>query len=538
MKPLSWSNLLRRSWKCALGLALGLSASAASAEDLQWRAATDAAPPPAAAPRGPAVTMLAPVPLPAATPAPTDPPDPFRKVSYSGASDAGSPVIFRAQMSDPPKVLPVGTPDGPEDPPKKKPDTLPAPRVVPGFSSAIDAPTYGPCPTACGAPKACDADGSGHFCVDDCCAPPHNTFWGSAEYLLWWVKGQHLPPLVTAGNPANDIPGALGQPGTVLLFGGQQADDARSGLRLRGGWWLDEEHTVGIDGSVFFLGQQTKNFTAGSLGSPALFRPFLNAGFTFVPGTGFVQGAPFEDAEAVAFPGALAGSVNVRQTSELWGYDANLRTSLWDGSCHGVCWNVDGYAGFRSLGLNESVQVTENLTSLLTSAPGSITVFDKFKADNTFYGGQVGLETELRWKRWFLDLNTRLAMGDVHEVVQISGATTIADSTGVHTSSGGLLAQGTNIGNYSRDRFALVPELGLNVGYQLTDCVRLFVGYNLLYVSNVARPGEQIDRAVNPTQIPRFGGTGSLVGPAVPAFTFHGTDFYAQGLNLGLEFRW
>jgi hypothetical protein len=128
-------------------------------------------------------------------------------------------------------------------------------------------------------------------------------------------------------------------------------------------------------------------------------------------------------------------------------------------------------------------------------------------------------------------------MGDMHEVVKVSGATTITDATGAHTSGGGLLAQGSNIGNYSRDRFALVPELGLNFGYQLTDCVRLFVGYNLLYVSTVARPGDQIDRTVNPTQIPRLGGAG-LTGPARPAFMFGGTDFYAQGLNLGVEFRW
>lgn len=256
-----------------------------------------------------------------------------------------------------------------------------------------------------------------------------------------------------------------------------------------------------------------------------------------MPGTGFVPGPPFEDAEAVSFPGALSGTVAVRQTTRLWGYDANLRTNLWDGCCHGAGWSIDGYAGFRSLTLDESLQVTENLTSQLAAAPGSIMVFDKFQTQNTFYGGQLGLQGELRWNRWFLNADAKIGLGDVHEVVDILGSTTISDPTGVHTSPGGLLAQGTNIGTYSRDRFAVLPELGVNVGYQVTDCLRLFVGYNVLYLSSVVRPADQIDRTVNTTQIPRFGGTG-LTGPANPAFNFRGSDFYAQGLNVGLEFRW
>ncbi len=536
MKPLSRNKVLRRCWKGSLGLALGFAVSRASAEEIQWRAAPDAAPA-----RGPAVTMLAPVPLPA--PAATSPaaPDPFKRVSYADGGNSDTRVIFRAQMDDAPRMLPVGAPDGPDDPPAKmKPDMLPPPHVVssPVGNGCACPPCNCTCaPLAC-APLACDADGSGRFCFDDCCGPPTHRFWASAEYLAWWVKGQTLPPLVTVGNPSDNVPGALGQGGTTVIYGGDHvADDFRSGARFRAGWWFDDEHTVGIDGSFFFLGQQASNFTASSGGSPALFRPFLNAGFTFVPGTGFVRSGPFEDAEAVAFPGALAGTVDVRQTSQLWGYEANLRSNLWNGCWNGHSFTIDGYAGFRSLGLDETLQVNEALTSLLPGSPGSIYVQDKFKTQNTFYGGQLGLDSEYRWGRWFVDLNSRVALGDVHQVVDVSGATLISDSTGVHLSSGGLLAQGSNIGNYSRDRFAVVPEVGLNVGYQVTDCLRLFVGYNALYVSSVVRPADQIDRTVNPTQIPRFGG-GTLMGPANPAFSFRGTDFYAQGLNFGLEFRW
>ena len=49
----------------------------------------------------------------------------------------------------------------------------------------------------------------------------------------------------------------------------------------------------------------------------------------------------------------------------------------------------------------------------------------------------------------------------------------------------------------------------------------------------VARAGEQIDFVVNSNQVaPPIPG-----GPARPAFNFNGSDFWAQGLNFGLEFK-
>ncbi len=70
----------------------------------------------------------------------------------------------------------------------------------------------------------------------------------------------------------------------------------------------------------------------------------------------------------------------------------------------------------------------------------------------------------------------------------------------------------------------------------MTDSVRIYVGYTLLYWSNVVRPVDQIDFGINPTQLPTAAGPGTLVGPARPAFNFHETDFWAQGVNLGVMF--
>jgi hypothetical protein len=82
--------------------------------------------------------------------------------------------------------------------------------------------------------------------------------------------------------------------------------------------------------------------------------------------------------------------------------------------------------------------------------------------------------------------------------------------------------------------FAVAPEATISVGYQICENVRAYVGYNFLYISDVARPANQIDRAVNTSFLP----PPSPTLPVRPAFVFKGTDFWAQGINFGLEFRY
>jgi hypothetical protein len=54
-----------------------------------------------------------------------------------------------------------------------------------------------------------------------------------------------------------------------------------------------------------------------------------------------------------------------------------------------------------------------------------------------------------------------------------------------------------------------------------------------MYWSAIARPGDQIDTDVNLSQAQ--GGT--LTGIARPSFTELITDYWAQGLNFGLAYR-
>ena len=101
--------------------------------------------------------------------------------------------------------------------------------------------------------------------------------------------------------------------------------------------------------------------------------------------------------------------------------------------------------------------------------------------------------------------------------------------------NGGLLALDSNIGTYSRNEFSVLPEVAVTLGYALSARTRFLVGYTFLYWNNVARAGDHIDLNVNTDLIPPVQAT---TDPEVPQFAWQDTSFWAQGLSLGLEYRW
>lgn len=384
-------------------------------------------------------------------------------------------------------------------------------------------PCGGGCGSSCGT-ACCDP------CQSNCCEPcgPGGKFWVSGEYLLWGSQGMLVPVLVTSspnGTPRTAA-GVLGDPRTSVVFGGNRVNnDVRSGFRLRGGAWLDDCQTIGIEGSYFFLSQGDDSFSAFNPGSPASARPFFNANTNQ------------QDSQLISFPNTLAGAIAIDTETCLYGFDANLRKNL----CCACDHRTDLVIGYRYLNLRDDVNISEDLTVTGTDPVRPVAVgtrfqvFDSFSSRNEFNGGQIGLAGEYRRDSWYVGWRGLIAFGATQKDVTISGGTTITPPGGAPVSApGGLLALPTNIGNYSATDFAVVPELGLNLGYSVSENLRVFVGYTFLYWSNVSRAGDQIDVVVNPTQI----APGLLFGAPRPAFTFNDTDFWTQGVSFGVELRY
>jgi len=420
------------------------------------------------------------------------------------------------------------------------PAPAPAPVAMPA-APGVAQPIAGNCPPAFAADVAAACGDPVGAC--DCLCGPPGRFWFGADYLLWTGKGNNLPPLATVatGVPVTAAPalpnslGTLGAPGTATVIGGRNYNDEwRSGLRLYGGLWLDQGQRLGAEMDWFFLGQSTTHEVAGGSDSNGfVFRPFTNNVVRNADGT-FTAVPAFQDTELVQYPGVLAGAVAVNTTSNLWGLNPNGVVNL----CCNPCGRLDFLVGYRYLNLQDDLTIREQLTGQAGSPnPGAqFVVVDQFHTRNEFHGVNLGLAWERRLGNFFLNVRGAVALGNTHTTVDIDGSTTVTTAAGASTTSqGGLLAQPSNIGHYTLDRFAVVPEVGVKLGVQLTDHLRVYAGYNFLYWSNVVRTGDVIDLRVNGSQLPpRTNVTGTLY----PQFQPRYSDYWVHGLVLGAQVRW
>lgn len=427
--------------------------------------------------------------------------------------------------------------------------TLPAPPTT--------APVVGPMPEEC--TTCCPTVYSDGYVVGP------TRFFVRAEFLAWWTRSAGGPPLLTTttvpfpalgpngelfpdanGNvpisSLNNI-GALGAPGTVVLLGGNQFDEYRPGARFSFGYWFDECGIRGIDGSIFFTGRRTQDYTADNTQFSTLFRPFFAADPRIDLGN-----MPGQFREIIAATSlGINGQFAARGTSEFWGADLNYRRCLWR-SCTGM---ADVFAGFRYLNLDEDLNIYEDIRATrdinFTDATGAtvanllagsrFTVRDQFSTSNDFYGAQLGVDAEFQRDRWYVGVRPSVALGVTHQQVIINGSsTTVIPGQGTQTLVGGLYALNSNIGSDTSNPFTVVPELQVKLGYQLTSRLRVSIGCDFLYWSSVVRPGDQIDFTLDTNRLPPP--QTPVVNPPRPAPLFNQTDFWAMGFNTGLEYRW
>ena len=365
----------------------------------------------------------------------------------------------------------------------------------------------------------------GDGCYDGCdtCWNCPGPIYARGEYLLWWLKGDSAPALVTTspqGTSRADA-GVLGKSTTSVLFGDTQFNqNARSGGRVVLGWWVDQ--CCRLEGDFFILGQASENFNQTSTGNPILARPFFNLG------------TAAQDAVVVAYPNQVTGSINASETSSFLGAGVHATYNMlcWD-NCNYSC-RVDALLGYRYLRLRDTLNINSNSMTLGTAAPVSLAVSDSFATTNNFNGAELGMLAEAWHGCWYFTAIGRLGIGGTWENVTINGSTTATANNQSTTSAGGLLAMPSNIGSFQHTGFTVVPALELKLGYDITCNCRLTVGYDVMYWSRVARPAEQIDTSVNTSQA--SGGT--LTGVPGPLFSLRESDLWVQGLSVGGEIRY
>jgi hypothetical protein len=372
--------------------------------------------------------------------------------------------------------------------------------------------------------------------------------YAGAEYLLWWTKPSPLPPSLLTTGPVTANPGSLGS-GGIPLTRSSLDEGGLSGVRVTLGVWLDREQGMGIETSGFVLPSHSRTISYGSDagGNPVLAFRYLD------PPMG---GPPAEDAFQAAVPGIIsagppqigpyAGSVGLTTRTLLWGMETNFVGTAWQSE--EVRWQVLG--GVRYLDLSESLDLAFTRQAIPGSGamvvfqgnpypdPSAVSSLDSFQTRNQFYGAQIGVRGEMPLGRFFLAGTGKMAIGELHESVNILGTSTLVQpGLASVTVPGGQFAAASNSGRATRDEFAVLPELQLEIGCQVSSHLLAFFGYDLLYMNRVARPGRQVDLIVDSrgNQIDS-GFTGEST--TYPRPLFNDANFWAQGLHVGLMFSY
>jgi hypothetical protein len=480
-----------------------------------------------ALPASPPPESLLPASLPPAAPSPvTAPVDEMPAAAKDGPPPRTSlpPVSGPGALDDMPAAATF-------DAPPRAALSLPAPVTGPGKTSAsplarVAAAQEGP------EHALHDAHHGEHELsaedVPDHEAHPASRFLFRGEYVLWIMKKETAPPLVSTGLNTDPQPGVLIPGQSTVLYGPTIDPHERHGARFTLGYFLDDAEMTSLEASYAFAGNKDALFSVRSLGTslglPLIARPFFNA----------VSGK--EDASLVAFPGVSQGVLDINFRSFFDTGELNFACTI----CGEKNKRIDLLAGFRSARLDEDLVINEldivNGAAKSKFANQAIAVQDRFRTENRFWGGQVGARALGQWKRLSFETTAKVALGLVNSEIDIGGST-FANGNPNFVQQAGLLALASNSGRFRSNDFAVVPEIHAQLGYRFTERFQVYVGYSFLYMSDVFRPGEQIDRRLNPNLIPTSTSFGVPGGPQAPAPQEASTDFWIHGLRVGFEIK-
>ncbi len=138
--------------------------------------------------------------------------------------------------------------------------------------------------------------------------PTNEKFWASADYTISWMQQERAPgPLATTGFIGDLNAGALGQPGTAVVFGSKDTDFGMfSGIRVEAGFFLDADNCFSLEGvgQYVFPNHQRFALASDAGGNPLIARPVTDA----------ASGIPVAFVDSL--PTLVAGGISIDQRSE------------------------------------------------------------------------------------------------------------------------------------------------------------------------------------------------------------------------------
>ena len=274
--------------------------------------------------------------------------------------------------------------------------------------------------------------------------------------------------------------------------------------------------------AVDLTGGSTTVLSTGNANLSGSFQPgaLLTLGFNFdqvsaIEATYFGLNSWSNSAQATSPPAGLLGlagtlqnttndfifadRMSISYTSEIQNVEANYKQTI-EG--------LTLLTGFRYFRLAETFDINSHGAAPPT---GSGTTSDyKINLANQLLGAQFGMGYTWNWGA----LNSNL-LGKIGPYANLAHQNTLLQDSG----NTQLLR------NYRADTtpVAMVAEIGLNAGYQVTNWFSLHAGYRFIYIQNVAFAPDQLDLTASP--------------PGTTVLNAH-SSLFLHGVNVGAEIRW
>lgn len=352
----------------------------------------------------------------------------------------------------------------------------------------------------------------------------YERYWLNSEYLYWQIQAApKIIPLVVEGPFVPNGFSMLDQTNSQVILGGKKGESRwHSGAKFSLGFW-GCELCAGVEFNYLFLSNSSFK---KSVASDNLFFsiPFINSI------------TRQESSILIAEPGIFDGFAALKVSNSFQGAEIN---SILRPCC---CYNEETFelfGGIRYINFAEKLIFNTNRLNIHPAINNKFFTVDRIRVENHFYGGQIGLTVRNRWNALDIKLKTQLAFGAICHATHLKGDFYTNDFTGftfVQHFNGGYFVLPSMSRHRNQVRFSVVPDVDFNVGYQIVSGLRLYAGYNFIFIANVVRPSHQLDRKFNPTGSPLYQLSPlPLSGTRSHKKNLKLINMWIQGMNLGFE---
>ena len=355
----------------------------------------------------------------------------------------------------------------------------------------------------------------------------------------------------------------------------------QSGMRFSAGYYLEQDSGLSVNGNFILVPKNSYYLSSvtGLNDFPVLLETGFNNSLNFTIPSNIAGQAPTMVTQnyAIVLSRQVDSSIFANASTYIAGGELNVRgRDFLIGDM-----NFSGLLGFRYFQFKEAFDVSSqytifrpngvtdvqniNVNGDIVSAPIALNFptpininsasNDQIKVYNHFIGPQIGINADYHYNRWSVMTGFNLGIGVMHQVAKISSSTTqtvktetstqnaagqitSTTNTSITNSAGGLLFSPTDVGQYSRNQFGLLPEINAKLGFKATERIKLTVGYDFLLLANVLR-------APNQTQLIPYSNNLNYTANnqtqsanqtlQIPAFQYSTSNLIINGVTAGMQ---